>query len=100
MKKLLLIFLLSLNPLIVLAEIDECKTDIYFANGILTEDWQAKDYAILLEDSIIETFGFAHNTDNHYDYTDAMKYFVKGFSEPNHNCNSLHVKPLHIRKGA
>lgn len=32
MKKLLLIFVLLLNPLTVFAEINECKTDVYFAN--------------------------------------------------------------------
>jgi hypothetical protein len=36
MKKLLLVFLLLLNPLLVFAEINECKTDVYFANGIFS----------------------------------------------------------------
>lgn len=50
---------------------------------------------------------------NDYSYIDAMKYFTKGFREPNKNerrkyqakmfvsvGHLLHVKPLHVSKGA
>ena len=40
MKKLLLL-LLILSPLTSTASIDESKTDVYFANGVDTEEWQA-----------------------------------------------------------
>ena len=78
MKNLLLIFVLFFNPLVVFAAIDECKTDVYFANGILTEDWQAKDYAILLEEEITSMLGkeaftqkigkvsYAYNSTNYF----------------------------------
>ena len=81
MKKLLLIFLLFV-PLFVFAEIDECKTDIYFANGILTKQRTAIDNAGLLEDSIIETFGFAYYTQKigkvDYAYNHTIGFFSDG----------------------
>ena len=40
MKKLLLL-LLTLLPLISVASVDESKTDVYFSNGVDTEDWEA-----------------------------------------------------------
>ena len=62
MKKLLLIFVLLFNPLIAFAEINECKTDVYFANGILTKQQSAIDNALLLEDAIKQKFGIAYYT--------------------------------------
>jgi hypothetical protein len=41
----------------VFGAIDECKTDVYFGNGILTEEEDAEKNARLLEDAIIEKFG-------------------------------------------
>ena len=49
MKKLILFLIVLLYPIVGFSAIDECKTDIYFANGILTEDWQAEANAELLE---------------------------------------------------
>jgi hypothetical protein len=57
MKNSLLVFLLFLNPLIAFADINECKTDVYFANGILTEDKDAEKRSKLLRTSIIEMLG-------------------------------------------
>jgi hypothetical protein len=57
MKKLALIFFTLIYPLIVFANINECKTDVYFANGILTKESQAESNAKLLRTSIIEKFG-------------------------------------------
>ena len=37
--------------------VDECKTDVYFANGILTKEGDAEDNAKLLEKAIIKKFG-------------------------------------------
>jgi len=62
MKKLLLLFVLLFNPLIAFAEINECKTDVYFANGILTKQQSAIDNALLLEDAIKQKFGIAYYT--------------------------------------
>ena len=50
---LLLIVLASVS----FAAIDECKTDVYFGNGILTEEEDAEINAGILEDAIIEKFG-------------------------------------------
>jgi len=40
MKKLLLL-LFMLSPLVSVASVDESKTDVYFANGINSENWEA-----------------------------------------------------------
>ena len=52
MKLLLIIFLCVLYPLSSFAQIDERKTDVYFANGILTDDRNATANTLLLRDSI------------------------------------------------
>lgn len=57
MKKLFLIFVLLLNPLVALADINECKTDVYFANGILTEEETAYSNAGLLREAIKQMLG-------------------------------------------
>ena len=61
MKKILFLLLVWLIPVMGFSftelVIDECKTDVYFGNGILTEDWQAEDNAELLELALIEKFG-------------------------------------------
>ena len=62
MKKLFLIFLLLLNPFTLMAAIDERKTDVYFANGILTEEETAYSNAGLLRESIKEKFGTTYYT--------------------------------------
>ena len=46
MKKLLILLLIWIYPLTSFAMIDECKTDVYFGNGILTEEDQAEDAAL------------------------------------------------------
>jgi DNA modification methylase len=57
MKKLLFIFLLFV-PLFAFAEINECKTDVYFANGILTSPEEAFSHAeIVLKPAIIDLLG-------------------------------------------
>jgi len=54
---LLLLFCITLLS----AEVNECKSDVYFGNGILTKErsaeGSAEDNARLLEDAIIEKFG-------------------------------------------
>jgi hypothetical protein len=55
MKKLLLVLILMV-PLSTMAQINECKTDIYFANGILTIEPSAKDNAYLLKQSVKKSF--------------------------------------------
>ena len=57
MKNLLLIFVLFLNPFVLTAAIDECKTDVYFANGILTKEEIAYDNSFLLRKNIIKMLG-------------------------------------------
>jgi len=53
MKKLFLLILVF-GSYIYALEIDECKTDVYFANGILTNEGTASSNALLLKFSIIE----------------------------------------------
>lgn len=62
MKKLLLVFLLILSPLLLLAEINECKTDVYWANGILTKQRTAIDNAGILEKAIIDKYDTTYYT--------------------------------------
>ena len=54
MKKLQLFFIFLVTPIILFATIDECKTDIYFANGILTSPDEAKKSATLLRTTVIK----------------------------------------------
>jgi len=54
MKKIAL--LLVLFGSFAFAIIDECKTDVYFGNGILTKEKSAIRNAGILEDAIIEKF--------------------------------------------
>ena len=56
MKKLLLL-LIVLSSFAFPTIIDEYKTDVYFGNGILTEDEDAEINAGILEDAIIEKLG-------------------------------------------
>ena len=55
MRKILL--LISILPIFAFSAIDEYKTDVYFANGILTEEENAEINAGILEDAIIVKFG-------------------------------------------
>ena len=58
MKSILLFFIITLFTTTLFAQIDERKTDVYFANGILTKSNDAENNTILLEDTIIaETYG-------------------------------------------
>jgi len=62
MKTIFLIFLLLSSLLFSAAP--ECKTDIYFSNGILTKDWQAQDTADNIELAIIKKFGMDYYNKN------------------------------------
>ena len=44
MRKILLLLILFAS--VSFAAIDECKTDVYFGNGILTTDKKAEDIAL------------------------------------------------------
>ena len=54
MKLLLIFFLCVLYPLTVFAKIDERKTDIYFANGISTNEGNASANTDILMSSILK----------------------------------------------
>ncbi len=58
MKRIFILFIFVSS--FVFSAIDDCKTDVYFGNGILTEDPDAKDNAYLLEESIKYKFGFPY----------------------------------------
>jgi len=53
--KLLILFLFILYPLTVFAEIDERKIDVYFANGIKTNEGNATVNTWLLRNTILDT---------------------------------------------
>ena len=55
MKKIFLLFVLLVT--FTFSAIDECKTDVYFGNGILTEKKNARTNAGILRDAIMEKFG-------------------------------------------
>lgn len=52
MRKLLLLLLIWIYPIVSFSAIDEFKTDIYYGNGILTSDPEAREAAALLAESI------------------------------------------------
>jgi len=62
MKKSFLLFFIFFYPVVSFSAVDERKTDVYFANGILTSPDTAKKNTILLQDSIINKFGMATYT--------------------------------------
>ncbi len=74
MKKIFLLFVLLVT--FAFSAIDECKTDVYFGNGILTKQQSAKDNARLLEDAIIEKFG--------------LDYYKKHIGKVDYAYNSTH----------
>ena len=55
MKKAVLLF--TVFTVLAFSSINECKTDVYFGNGILTEKPNAISNAGILENAIIEKFG-------------------------------------------
>ena len=55
MKKLLLLFLVWVYPVVGFSVIDECKTDIYYANGILAEEEDVRLNTLDLLSPIIES---------------------------------------------
>jgi len=76
MKKIFLLLFIFVS--IAFSAIDECKTDVYFGNGILTKQQSAKDNAYLLEESIKEKFGLDYynkhigKVEEAYNHTDGM----------------------------
>lgn len=58
MKRIFL-FLIFLSSF-VFSAIDDCKTDVYFGNGILTEEETAENNAFLLQESIEQKFGLPY----------------------------------------
>ena len=58
MKKLFLFLVILMFPNVVFSSVDECKTDVYFANGILATPRQAFNNAEkVLKPEIIEMYG-------------------------------------------
>ena len=62
MRKLLL--LVSILPILAFSAIDEYKTDVYFGNGILTEEENAEINAGILEDAMIAKDGMDYYNKN------------------------------------
>ena len=57
MKKYFFIFLVWLYPIFSFGVINECLTDVYFANGILTNEGNATANATILRNAIIDQYG-------------------------------------------
>ena len=77
MKKIVLFLLLFIS--VAFSTINECKTDIYFGNGILTVRETAKNNAFkVLKPAIIEKFGLDYynkhigKVEEAYNHTDGM----------------------------
>jgi len=51
-----ILLLIVLISSFAFSAIDECKIDVYYANGILTKEWQAQKNSELLEDAIKTKF--------------------------------------------
>ena len=79
MKLLLLLFLFILYPLASFAEIDERKTDVYFANGILTDEGNATANSRLLREEIISVI-----------YSGNLNKFDKNIGDVAEAYNSTH----------
>ena len=99
--------------------INECKTDVYFGNGILTEKEDAKKNAKLLDEAIKQKFGlpyykkhignvtYVYNStwDRSHDLLETYlqldredpKFFEKLITPPK---NNLNIKPHIVPKGA
>jgi hypothetical protein len=73
MKKLFLIFLFIFNPIVTFANINGCKTDVYFANGILTEKKDTIYYTDLLEKSIKKNL-YANNKEEMSKHIGKVRY--------------------------
>jgi len=86
MKKLLLLFLVWVYPVVGFSAIDECKTDIYYANGIMTKDTDAQYVAErILEPTILkERFNddevemYEHIGEVGYSYNQTNGFFFDG----------------------
>ena len=77
MRKILLLLLLFVS--VAFSAIDECKTDVYFGNGILTNEGNATANATLLRNAIIDMYGTLPEMKKHigkveeaYNHTDGM----------------------------
>ena len=80
MKRIFL--LLILISTFTLSAINECKTDVYFGNGILTDRETAKHNAFeVLKPAIIETFG--------------LDYHNKHIGKVDYAYNSTHLGGIH-----
>ena len=77
MKLILLLLVLVSN--FVFGAIDECKTDVYFGNGILTEKNDAIANTDILREAIIEKLG-------------GLKNFNKRIGRVDYAYNSTHTK--------
>ncbi|MCH9814693.1 MAG: Ig-like domain-containing protein [Epsilonproteobacteria bacterium] len=60
MKKLLFLLFFGVYPVFSSSVINECKIDVYFANGILTEEEDAEKNARLLEEALVTKLGIEH----------------------------------------
>jgi len=74
MKRIFL--LLTVLTTFAFSAIDECKTDVYFGNGILTTDSQAERNSKILRTAIIEKFG--------------LDYFQKKIGKVSYAYNTTH----------
>jgi len=80
MKKIVLLLLLFAS--LAFSAIDEYKTDVYFGNGILTKEKDAKFNAeVILKLAIIEKFG--------------LDYYNRHIGKVDYAYNSTHLAGIH-----
>ena len=72
MRKILFLLLLWLYPIFSFGAVNECLTDVYFANGILTNEKNATVNTLLLERSIRKKF-YGGSEDKMYKYIGKVK---------------------------
>jgi len=84
MKKLLLLILAWFYPIFSFGSINECLTDVYFGNGILTDEGNATSNTHLLEVSIIRDV-----------YNGNLNEYKKHIGKVKEAYNSTHLGGLH-----
>ena len=86
MKKLLQLFFVLIYPVVSFSAIDECKTDIYYANGITTKEKDAQYIAEEILEPIIQKEKFnddevemyKHIGEVGYSYNRTNGFFLDG----------------------
>jgi len=92
MRKILFLLLLWLYPIFSFGAVNECLTDVYFANGILTNEKNATANTLLLERSIRKKF-YGGSEDKMYKYIGKVKaIYPDSWTQTYQDNGSIEVK--------